>query len=188
MKKATFKLSMLSLISMLILTTGCEDLFDLKISFYSEYSPIEFKILPVSDTGYHLFAMDTGRMSIDNILAENEMTIDDIESITINEAEVEILNLDTNLTFNIFKFIEASISSEFLPETQMAYQDTIPENVKKVKCKYGNNDLSDYVLSSEYYLSASGINRVPIEDTIYISGRIKFKIQTTLKEAYSAVR
>ena len=160
-----------------ILFTSCEGLFeDFGINFDSDYVIVDFVIPPTSDTGYYSFPSEAVTTNIDSLMEAQGMTEDDILSIEIKDVIIEIKSGGEN--FNAFSYVEASArydSSEMI----FAYQDTIPQDVSTLKCKYIKDDLSPYVMVPEFQLVASGLVISPIEDSLVITGKVKFNVQTT---------
>ncbi|MFW6326986.1 MAG: hypothetical protein ACOC2F_01600 [Bacteroidota bacterium] len=156
--------------------TSCEGLLDLGLEIDTDTTTVEFTVLPTDVTGEQIFATSIVDSELDSTLAENDLTLDELTSVKLKEATIELLNEDETVNFDFFECLEATIEVDGLPETVIAVADSIPAGARKITCKVMPEELLPFLEHNQYTLRAKGVSTAPINDTLYIKGQLKFAI------------
>lgn len=165
-----------------VVFTSCEELLDFGVNVDTDYTYVDFVIEPTADTGERVFSSNVMQTNLDSLLEGTDVTRQEVSSIILKEAIIELQNEDPAITFDSFKNVEATIEAVGLPEIVVAYVDTVPEGIKSMPCKVTNKELIEYLEGNEYILRARGESISPIGDTLYIQGKLKFSVTTDIAE------
>lgn len=160
---------------------SCEDfLNDLGVEVESNEVTVDFQVLPTDYIGDTTFASNLMESDFDAAIEEAGVSAEDVQSISLKEAVIEISNTDTTITFDYFEFVEATISVDGMEELVIASADSIPQGSRSIECSVSNSDLMDYVTAPEYTISARGKNSKAIDKELNIRGTLKFSIKTNM--------
>ncbi len=159
---------------------SCEDMLNLGVEVESDEVTVNFQVLPTDYIGDTTLATTAMQSDFDSALEEAGVTQEDVKSISLKEAVIEIVNEDTTLTFDFFESVSASIAVEGMDELVIATVDSIPQGARKLECNVSSSDLLDYVTVPEYTIIAKGKTVKEIEETLDIKGTLKFSIKTDM--------
>lgn len=171
----------------LVILTGfmfssCEELLDFGVNVETDYTYVDFVIEPAGNVGENVFSTSVIQSSLEDMLADTEVSRDEIRSVSIKEAVIELKNDDPAITLDYFSSIEATIQVDGLPEVVVAFADSIPRGARSIVCNVTNEELLGYLEEDAYILRAGGVSVKPITDTLLIQGKLKFSVTTDVAE------
>lgn len=169
-----FSISLLFLSA--ILMSSCEEMMDFGVSVETDYTHVDFVVEPTDEVGEAVFSTNVMDNTLDSLLDGTDIRRENITSIVLKEVIIELQNDDPEVTFDCFSRVEATIESNGLSEIVIAYLDSVPPGATSLSCDIKNTELLPYFEGTEYILRARGKSVSPIEDTLYIHGKLKFSV------------
>ena len=176
MKKLQIILAVIGIFSLM----SCEEMLNLGIEVESNEVTVDFEVLPTDFIGDTTLATNVIQSDFNSAIEEAGLTLEDVESIKLKEAVVEITNEDTTITFDFSEKVEATIEVDGLDEIVIASVDSIPEGARTLTCNVGDSELMDYVTAQEYIIRAKGKTVKAIEENMNIRGSLTFSIKTNV--------
>lgn len=165
-----------------VMFSSCEELMDFGVNVDTDYTYVDFVVEPTDNIGENVFSTSVIKSSLESMLEDSEVSKDDVSSVSIKEAIIEMKNDDPAITFDYFSRVEATIQVDGLPEIVVAFVDSIPTGSRNIKCDVTNEELLGYLEGNEYMLRARGVSVMPVTDTLYIEGKLKFSVTTDIAE------
>ncbi len=162
--------------------SSCEDMMDFGVNVDTDYTYVDFVVEPSGNVGENVFSTSVIPSSLESMLADTELSRNDVSSVSIKEAIIELKNDDPAITLDYFSSVEATIQVDGLPEVVIAFADSIPQGARSVVCNVTNEELLGYVEGDEYIVRAAGVSVKPITDTLFIQGKLKFSVTTDVAE------
>ncbi len=152
---------------------------DKVLSFESKDLLVDFSIEPVDIPGYHLFKEQTVRPDLDSLFEANNYSADQLKSITLVTAILEITGPSDTMSLNYLDMVKITIYTPELGEGTIAENLKIPADVKKIELDLIEGDMKDYLEAEEYILTVYGFLNTRSYDRRELEARIKYKYTMT---------
>ena len=175
----TFRIILLSISLAGILSTACDELLADLLKFNTQWYEIDFPIEP-DQIGDVVFKTDEFTVNVDSVLEANNVTRDRISSIRISDAKVTILTPGQN--FDPLDRLELTLDAEGLEAKVVAWVDSIPAGDTIVELELSKEDLQEYLLLSEFKVSAGGQLNSRVEKTVDMRGQFRWIIGGKITE------
>ena len=170
MKKLKFKMLIISLLALIIIT-GCENLLD--FSFNSDYSSVTFIVEPEED-GETVESLKVLKSDLDSIIAAEGKDVGKLETVILKEGTVEVLSPGAN--FDAVQSVKINLKAAGLPEITLASKDNIPEGITSATLDLYDKDIAGYLNSSEYTLTLVILLDQDLENSMIVEAKLKYKI------------
>ena len=178
MKKLTYAALLLAIGSGVMISSCKKPKVD--VDFNMDVANIYFAIDSTSQTGQMNFAATTFKSDLQKKLDENNASMDDIQSIAINNATFTMIN-PNGQNFDIVEKANAYLSAGGLTETRIAYNEAIPNGLTSVDLKTASGDLKEYLKQSVVNFRADGFTSGPNVERDSIQVKLTFKILVSVE-------
>lgn len=159
---------------------SCDELFGDLTKFDLDYSYFEFTIIPQSAPGGYNFLTRTENSDLTDLLEDNGFDEGNVDEIKLKEVTFEVINEDTDITFNGIGSFGASFLDANNLETEVANLNPVPENVREVTLNPLGEDISKFLKESQYTFLAFGYIDEVFTDTIEVRAKIKYEVKAKL--------
>jgi hypothetical protein len=169
----------LILLFLLFASVSCEDLFGL-LTFDSKEYTLEFVVNPSYDAGYNIFKEEVLQSNLDSILDANDVSEERLKEVHIKEAVALITNPDTTVFFDPLASFSVTIYTDSLGETIIAEMNPVPDGLRELSLPLKDDDLKNYLLESDFMLSAVGVLSEQTSKPIPVRVKVKFEFKAGL--------
>jgi hypothetical protein len=163
------------LVALGVFAYSCDELLGDLINFDGDYYVMDFTIQPTSQTGLQVFNSETFDSELDTILSNHNLTRDQLTSVTLKEALLDITSEDKD--FDFVDYLEITLESPGLDSKTIAWEDTIPDNQSEVTLTLTEDDLQNYLSAEEFTLAAKGFINTAIAEAVPVQAKVKFRFK-----------
>jgi hypothetical protein len=181
-RKNLGKLLFLPFIASAMFLTSCDEENGVVVNIPLAYTDIYLEVDPTPVAGTStLDSIVVDNSDLDSILAAQNATRDDIQSIKLAEVKFTIVDSATHLpntdNFNKLNASSLFIKTSSLGEREVASKDTIPQGVNPLALDVDDaTDLAPYIKSTQFIIRAAGSTNAPITQKMFIKVNIKFNV------------
>jgi len=149
------------------------------ISFNLEVANIYLIADTTSQVGNIDLAATTFQSDLKAKLDENNASIDDVESITLTNAEILMINPGLQ-NFDLVDKAYGLMSATGIAETQVCYLDPVPNGVTQVTMSTGDANLKEYLSQDIVNFRMTGTTNAPNLEPDSLEARLIFKIKAKI--------
>ncbi len=154
--------------------TSCEELLNQAgISVFSNYQKIDVPVdqLPA---GEYEFLNFMEPINLDSMMSVSGYQ--NINKVSLYEANLEITDSLENQNFNAFKSFQVVVSGNDLPEVTIAELAEVPDGVTKINLNIIDIDLLQYMHGVNYELKIRGVLEEDLNSPMVIIGSVRYKV------------
>jgi len=162
---------------------SCEKLDDLEkpiSSFSTEYYGIDFIVEATDMTGGRILAEEFIENDISSLMSQLGFNEDKIESATLEEAIVNIVESENYKDFNMLGALELTVYTESQGETKIAWSIPIPTNQSELDLDLTEADVLPYFKEDKFMFTAQGHLKQRINENVKFHAKVKFRIRARL--------
>ena len=175
-------------ISLFLLTAGCihscEDIGGLSNKTFAnidtDYYDMDFNVDPTDKAGFQIFSEEFFKGDIVNVLEDVGLSGDQVESIHISEALVNLREVVAHEDFDILKFVELTVYTDNQGETRIAWSDPVPTDKISLSLDISDSDVLPYFEEDQFILTAQGFLKERINNEMKLHARVKFSIKVRI--------
>lgn len=161
---------------LLALSWGCEKLPDEILTSETDDVEMDFTI-QATRKGFQIFSEEVFRDEISNALDQAGIQDDQLESVTLNEAEFSIVSQGAYTNFNILEFIELTVYQDSLGEKKIAVLNPVPRNKSSVQLSPVGDNLMQWLNGNTFVITAQGYLLENLYEDVDLHARMKFMIK-----------
>jgi len=162
---------------------SCEKLDDLEkpiSAFSTEYYGMDFVVEATDVIGGHIFAEEFIENDINTVLIQLGFSEDQVESITLEKAIVNIVESENYNDFNMLGALELTVYTELQGETKIAWLIPIPADQSELALDLTEEDVLPYFKEDKFILTAQGHLKQRINENVKLHAKVKFRIRARL--------
>ena len=156
----------------IVMMVGCDELLNL-IKFNTGDYAFEFKMDPTT-AGTHIIDEDTVTTSIEELLAENDVSADDLKEATLKKANITILSGADN--FNKLDTVKIYIGALGMPYVIAGASVTIPKDTNQYALPINNVNMLDYLTAKDFWVRFEATLNEDVTDTVYFETTLNFEL------------
>ena len=169
MKRLTKLLFLFTLLG--VVAGGCELFQGVK---WDEGYYYIFQVNP-AEAGPHTFTEDNIPTEIDDILAENNINSNRLESVKIKEVKATIQSNSAESDFSKLQSGELYMNGTGLPKVKLASW-TSPSSSSSIIIPHSDQELRDHLLSTQLNFSGNGVLNAAHEGITYVRVDVQFEL------------
>ena len=177
-----FKILLLPLAFLTLLS--CEKLDDLVeepiSSFSTGYYGMDFMVEATDVIGGHIFAEEFIENDLNDVVTQLGFSEDQIESIELEEAKVNIAESENYSDFNMLGAVELTVYTDSQGETKIAWLNPVPTNKSELSLDLTEEDVLPYFREDRFILTAQGQLTQRINENVKLHAKVKFRIRAKL--------
>jgi hypothetical protein len=176
----TIKYTALAVIAATMLFMSSCDKAKVDVNFDLSVSNIYFAVDTTSATGNLTFATTQFTSTLDAKLKDNDASIDDVESISLTNAEFIMIDPGAQ-NFDIVDKAYAYVSAGSLSELLIASKDPVPNGVTQFSLDAEGGNLKDYLKQTTVSFRAGGFTNAPNLVRDSIQAKLTFNVKASVK-------
>ena len=184
-----YQMKIILRVSLLLLATiymySCEDIGDFTNKTFAyvdtDYYDMDFNVEPTDKAGFHIFAEEFFKGDITYVMEEAGLSADQVESIQISEALLNLREVDTYENFDIIKFVELTVYTDNQGETKIAWSDPVPSDRISLTLDISDKDVLSYFEEEQFILSARGFLKERINAEMKLHAKVKFSVKVRIE-------